>query len=155
MNIRDYRIEKTALRDAYPIERLARSLKRDMLILFPLTFILIIIGDMTNNRPITMASYISFASIFASFIGRMLYFRFKNNLSGCPVCRHQLSRMTLNQTQYVVCQYCHSIFAAYQKSNKPDRLYQEVDIQSALGVDKEMPTTGRTIPPEARASDVQ
>lgn len=145
MNIEDYRIDKTALRRGYSIGHLARSMKRDMLILFPTTIVLMVVGEVTGSRPVTIASYVSFAAIFAAFIARLLHFTLTTPL-GCPVCRQQLSRLTQHQTQYVVCHSCRSIYAAYQKNDNPDRLYQEVDIQSALDADKKVPTTPRTVP---------
>lgn len=127
MKLEDYRIEKTAVEDAYPIEQLVRAVKRDMLILFPVTFLLIIASEMTSDHHILTASYVSFALIFLTFIARLLHFRFKHHISDCPVCGRKMTRETRQKTTYIVCHRCRIIFSAYRPSADPDRIYDEVN----------------------------
>ena len=132
MKLRDYRIEGTAIRDTYSLDRLVRSIKRDFLILFPVTILLIGASMITDSRPILMASYASFALIFLVSIARLVHFRCTSNMSGCPTCGQPMTRETQNRTTYIVCHRCKVIFSAFRPSEDPDRIHDEVDIAQSL-----------------------
>jgi DNA-directed RNA polymerase subunit RPC12/RpoP len=132
MKLQDYRIEGTAIRDSHSLDRFVRSIKRDMLILFPVTILLYTAGTMTDSQPILTASYVSFALIFLVFIARLVHLRSTSNISGCPTCGEPMTRETQNQTTYVVCHRCQAIFFAFRPSEDPDRIHDEVDIAQSL-----------------------
>lgn len=145
MKLQDYRIERTAVRDTYSLDRLVRSIKRDMFILFPVTILLITVGTTTDSQPILTASHISFALIFLVFIARLVHFRFTCGISGCPLCRLPMARETHNRTTYIVCHRCRAIFFAYRPSKDPDRIHDEVDIAQSIQEDNEVPTTASCV----------
>ena len=128
MNIEYYKIDKSDKLEPKGARDLVRKIKWDFVILFPLTFALIIASNITGNRLVDRASLVSFALIFVVFFVRICMFA-KNSadINICPYCHSKLETCRDKGLVEIVCHTCQIIFKKYKRSDKPDGLYEEID----------------------------